>query len=162
MSLIKRYLYWLLLAAWLASLVAAWWCGADNVRRDWQLAKSQAAANLSARVAAAESRARDAEYQAAQKVAAAETRYQEQYRENIQSRDRTIAELRSGQRRMYVAIAAASAGSASPTGDASTPATETRAELSPEAGEFFIRIGSEADEVVNELNYCIDRLAALP
>lgn len=159
-TLLKRYAVYLLLAVWLATLVAAWRAGARDVQRDWDLATARDTTRVAQAVAGAEKRARDAEYTAATRVAALETRYQENQNREIADRDRAIAELRTGQRRLFVAIrAGAGAAGAAAAGTASAGAEEARAELSPATGEFFIRLGSEADAAVNDLNYCIDRLS---
>lgn len=160
-TLLKRYAAYLLLAVWLVTLVAAWRAGARDVQRDWDLSTARDTARVAQAVAGAEKRARDAEYAAAIRVAALETRYQENQNREIADRDRAIAELRAGQRRLFVAIRSAGTGTAGAAGapGASAGVEEARAELSPAAGEFFIRLGSEADAAVNDLNYCIDRLS---
>ncbi|WP_081574264.1 lysis system i-spanin subunit Rz [Chromobacterium haemolyticum] len=147
-----------LVLLWLGSVSWAWNASAASTNRTRDLADAKRAAAAASSVAGAEKRARDAEYTAGQKIAAIEAQYQENKDREIADRDRVIAELRAGQRRLFVNVRAPAAGSAAGAPGAGPAAQEARAELSPADGEFFIRFGSEADEVVNDLNYCIDRL----
>lgn len=147
-----------LVLLWLGSVAWAWNASAASTNRTRDLAEAKRAAAAASAVAGAEKRARDTEYTAGLKIAALETQYQENKDREIADRDRVIAELRAGQRRLFVNVRAGAAGSAAGPAGAGPAAQETRAELSPADGEFFIRFGSEADEVVNDLNYCVDRL----
>lgn len=147
-----------LVGLWLGSVAWAWNASAASTNRTRDLVEAKRAAAAASAVAGAEKRARDAEYTAGQKIAALEAQYQESKDREIADRDRVIAELRAGQRRLFVNVRANAAGSAADAPGAGPAAQETRAELSPADGEFFIRFGSEADEVVNDLNYCIDRV----
>lgn len=147
-----------LVALWLGSVAWAWKASAASTNRTRDLVEARRAAAAASAVASAEKRARDAEYTAGQKIAALEAQYQENKDREIADLDRVIAELRAGQRRLFVNVRASTSGSAAGAPGTRPVAQEARAELSPADGEFFIRFGSEADEVVNDLNYCVDRV----
>lgn len=159
--MINRFRLIALVAAVLM-LALAWGLGARSVQRKWDLAEAVRKSDEMRLAVAAERQAREKERRQAERLAEIETRYEQEKKDALADRDRTITELRSGQRRLYVNVQApAGAGGASPAGTGPGTA-EARAELSQQDGEFLVRLAAEADDVVRELNYCVDRAGLLP
>ena len=92
---------------------------------------------------------------------AAKTHYEQELTHEKTNFNRTMAELRAGTRRLSIstkAVPACSGGISLAAAAGRSADAETRSELSAEAAEFVIRLGSEADETVIESNHVKDLL----
>ncbi len=78
--------------------------------------------------------------------------------------DRLVADLRSGNRRLSVAVRSCSAAPRSGDAAGSSAAAanqEARAELDPAASERIVAITRDGDEAISDLNACIDAYEAV-
>lgn len=104
------------------------------------------------------------EQQHAEQLAAASKKYQEELHHAKIERDHLVADLRTGDLRLYIGLAT----TAQPAGGNYTtpPITctsgrdgETRCELSRTSAEFLVGLASECNEVVHQLNAAQDIIA---
>lgn len=149
-------LYIALAVVWAASLFAASEVTSRLVNQRRDLAAERSARQQADALAAADQRVLDAERAAAQRISELEASYQEEKDHAIEARDRVIADLRAGNRRLYVNVTTPAGAAAGRAGSGGAD-QETRAQLSTADGEFLIRFAAEADAVVLELNRCVDR-----
>lgn len=92
---------------------------------------------------------------------AAKTHYEQELTHEKANFNRTIADVRTGAKRLSISTKAVPACAGGISLAATTKPTvdgETRSELSQAAAEFVIRFGNEADETVIESNYVKDLL----
>lgn len=111
-----------------------------------------------ARIIELERAARAQEQRNADQLAAASKTYQESIEHEKATHDRTVADLRSGARRLRIELARRPAAAGDTAGTAGPGAGrcdgEARAELSAAAAEFLVGLAGEADAVVHQLTAC--------
>lgn len=146
----------------LAGASAGYYVAAD--RYGAQLADQQRdAAQYKLQIADESRRIKDAKQAAADeaqrfwqaKFAAHDAQLLKEKKDEIAARDRTVAALRTGARSMYVDATCPAAGGGNGMSTAATSAGlgdgTTRVRLSATYGEFFESIGTEADELADQL-----------
>jgi hypothetical protein len=141
----------------LGALSGAYMHGYSTAAARWKLIVQQnETANAEAK-AAAVSAARADEQGAAKRQAKIAANQIEGLQNEINSRDRTIADLRSGAislRKRFTCPAASAAGqSAAATSTGNGDATQAGG-LQQQDAEFLVRLASEADEVTLQLQAC--------
>lgn len=142
---------WLVIAVLVAAAVAT--AGIKGYNAGY--AKHEA--ETSAEVAEANQRARTAEREAVSRMAKlAADHHQEKTHAQIEI-DRLRADLRSGARRLSIAVAGVPA--CTDPGAAAGPGTEARAELDPAAAESLVAITSDGDAAIRQANRLIDAYA---
>ncbi|GHD59871.1 lysis system i-spanin subunit Rz [Jeongeupia chitinilytica] len=147
---------WLLYALLLAGTIGLIWLdGYRSSDAEWRLADQQRKARDASAVAARINTVRRDERAAAASQAVIATTYQERLQNEIADRDRAIADLRAGTRRLFVPVRAGSCEPVPTTVAAGRGGDgEARAELSVAAGEFLERLGSDADQLARQLAAC--------
>lgn len=151
--------YLLIVLAGIGFIYGIYYNGKLDERADWQAAEAIANANLQAQVKNLKAQNKALTALSASRVEAAKQVYQLELQHEKANFNRTLADVRSGAKRLSIATKAVPACNggisiAAPSGP--QPVTETRAELSQEAADFIIRFGSEADQAVIEGNYAKD------
>ncbi|MBM3114958.1 lysis system i-spanin subunit Rz [Jeongeupia naejangsanensis] len=155
-ALLKPIGKWLLYVLLLAGAISLIWLdGYRSSDAKWRLADQQRKARDTDAMAERINTARRDERAAAASQTAIATTYQERLQNEIADRDRAIADLRAGTRRLYVPVRAGSCEPVPTTAAAGRGGDgEARAELSIEAGEFLERLGSDADQLARQLDAC--------
>lgn len=132
--------------------------GEQAERSAWLARENTALTTANTRIKTLEEKARATEHQHGQDMAAASAQYQKDLTHEKATRDRVIADLRSGALRLRVPVTCAISTAGDSTAAAGASAAgrdgETRAELSGAAAEFLVGLASEADEVVHQLTAC--------
>lgn len=130
-------------------------------RAAWVSRDNTALRRANARIKAMEEHARAQEREHANDMAAAAASYQEDLKHEQATKDRVIADLRRGDRRLRVPVVAAvcapaagGSGAAAAGAGAAGRDGETRAELSFQAAEFLVGLTNEADAVAIQLTAC--------
>lgn len=138
--------------------------GAETERSKWLLDKALQTVSNQVEVANKNLDLRVLENRLAAQALETFTFYQGKFNEIQAKKQSTLAGVRDGTVRLSIPVTGPAttcegrdSGSAT---DRPQAATETRAELSPEASEFLINYGSEFDEAVNESNQVKDLLTA--
>jgi len=157
----KAILALLGVVALLFALIGAYFYGRHDGAKineaAWQKREAGINAQAGAEIAAADQRVLEAERVHASLLAKESAEYQQSLKENTDAKDRLIADLRAGNRKLSVPAACpapgentlSSAGPGTGGGDATA-----RAELSQEASGFLVELAAEADEVVLQLTAC--------
>jgi len=132
--------------------------GQKAERAEWLSRENTELTEANALIVALEEAAREKERQHALAMAAVSAQYQEDLRDEKATRDRVVADLRSGAQRLRIELARRETAGGSGTAEGSASAGrcdgETHAELSVAASEFLVGLASEADEVVRQLTAC--------
>lgn len=127
-------------------------------RGKWQKLENTELAAANARIIKLESDARQLEREHAAAMTQASATYQESMQHEKATRDRVIADLRSGALRLRVDLASRQGAAGDPAGATGAAAGrcdgEARAELSVSASEFLVGLAAEADAVVHQLAAC--------
>jgi hypothetical protein len=127
-------------------------------RSAWQGRESAELAAANARILKLTAAARQAEQDHAAALARVSATYQEQLQHEKKSRDRTIADLRSGALRLRIELARRETAGGSAIGEAGASAGgcdgASVGELSDAAAEFLVDLTAEADDVVHQLTAC--------
>lgn len=132
--------------------------GQTAERAVWLQRENTELATANARIVELEAGARQTEQLVAKAEAAASQTYQESLNHEKTAHERTVAELRTGNRRLRIELASrppAAGDQAGPT--AATAAGcdgATFGELSTAAAEFLVGLANEADTVVHQLTAC--------
>ena len=151
--------YLLFVLAGIGFIYGIYYNGKLDERADWQ-AKEQREdlINIAAfKQLAQENKALTA--LSASRVEAAKQVYQLELQHEKANFNRTLADVRSGAKRLSVAtkaVPACNGGVSTAATSGPQNATETRAELSQEAADNVVRFGSEIDKIVIEGNYAKD------
>jgi len=142
---------WLVLGLLLAATIAA--AGIKGYNAGYAANEAE----YGREVAAANDRARAAERDGRERLAALATRhYQEETHARIEN-DRLRADLRSGTRRLSIAIAQPPA--CADRAAAAESGAEARAELNPAAAEALVAITDDGDAAIRQANALIDAYA---
>ncbi|WP_306602530.1 lysis system i-spanin subunit Rz [Azonexus sp.] len=130
--------------------------GKKAERTTWQQRENAELTAANARILELTAEARQAEQGHAAALAKASATYQENLQHEKATRDRTIADLRSGALRLRIELASRETAGGGAAGEGESSAGrcdgETHGELSPAAAEFLVDLASEADDVVHQLN----------
>lgn len=149
--------YAAVVACVLAAYMVAYQQGARHTTEHYQRVMAQQDADNAKATALAISNARKEEQASAASQALIANRLLDDANNEITSRDNTIAGLRAGTvrvRERFTCGRAAAAGV--PQTSASTSSSDAGAQggLQREDAEFFVRLASEADQVVHQLSAC--------
>lgn len=132
--------------------------GEKAERTAWLNRENTALTKANTQIKALEDKYRAQEQKHAQDMAAASAKYQEDLMHEKDTKDRVIADLRSGALRLRVPVTcpdgAGGSGTAAPGPSTIGRDGETRAELSISASEFLVGLANEADQVVRQLTAC--------
>ena len=123
----------------------------------WQKREAEINAATATKIREREAQVRADERDKANAQAKISADLQRKLKETSNAKDRVIADLRSGARRLSIPAACpATGGSAMPSAAATASGRdgETRADLSEHAARFLVDLASRADEVVAQLTAC--------
>lgn len=138
--------------------------GTTAEKQRWQARENAALAEATRKIKELQESYRALEKRRAEDVAAAAAQYEKDKANEVAKRDRVIADLRGGNLRLRVPVAACSqgGGSAVPGAPAGAGGRDggASAELSGPASEFLVGLASEADAVVRQLAACQAVIAA--
>lgn len=145
------------LAVVMGCLYGAYHHGVSTTTEHYQGVIAKANQDHAEAVAKLQQQARDKERQHGEQLATIDQQHQEKLSHEINSRDRTIADLRAGNVRVRQRFTCPAAS------DQRVPSTSTSTSggdeaqaggLQREDAEFFVRFASEADEVTLQLQAC--------
>lgn len=132
--------------------------GVQAERNSWLSKENAALTEANARIQTLQAQARTQEHVYGEALAIADTLYQEGLQHEKTKFNRVVADLRTGDLRLYVPVARAGDGGGGGSGAAAAATGErdgeARAELSGAAAEFLVGLASEANEVVEQLTAC--------
>lgn len=132
--------------------------GEQAERATWLKRDNDALVQANAKIKQLEEDARATERRHAESIAQVSKKYQEELQHAKSRKDRVIADLRAGDQRLRIPVAATGCAGGSEAGTTSASAVrrdgEARAELSDAAAEFLVGLATEADEIVHQLNAC--------
>lgn len=132
--------------------------GKAKVEAAWQQRESKINAESANNIAAANDRVREVERATAMNIAAVDTTYQGKLREKSNALDIALNAVRSGAVRLSGHGAACPAPAGNPAGPIAAGAGigdgGARSQFSQQDSEFLLRIGSEADAIVAQLQAC--------
>lgn len=152
----KEYEYIVIGIIWIVSCAFSFHIGGIVEESHWQKREAANNATYAAKLKAADDRIAESEHQHALNLAAADADYQRRLRDNANTKDHTIADLRN--RVISLSIPAICPPSGNATTNAATSTSigngETRAKLSDAAAEFLIGEANRADAIVLQLNQC--------
>lgn len=138
--------------------------GKTTERSVWQGRESAELAAANTKIIQLTTAARQAEQAHAAALTRISATYQEQLQHEKTSRDRTVADLRSGALRLRIELARRQTAGGSATGDAGASSGgcdgAALGELSDAAAEFLVDLTAEADDVVHQLTACQATLVA--
>lgn len=144
----------------LAIFTSGWHLGAKNVQSKWDLNRAELVAESAKTLQESEERVLTVERQSVAKLAAVQTQYQKQLKGKQSEEAAAISAAYSGGMRIDAECPSnPNALSNTATGSTGVNAT-TRVKLSPEAGEFLVRLAAEADRVTEQLTACQATLEA--
>jgi hypothetical protein len=136
-------------------LYAVYTAGGNAVRVAYEKRDTEAANEYAKAITEANAKLRAAEERSAELLAAADADYQAKLKEHNDAANKTIADIRSGAKRLYVDLAGTKTGGGTVSEVAACPGIDhgpQRAELSAKDGEFFVSLASECDAVVEQLS----------
>lgn len=163
---VQLYLYLIAGAFVLAALAwgvrSIYQSGREAERKVWEQREAKITADANEKVRLAQQRLIAQERAHAAALTEVSADYQRKLQENVNAKDRVIAGLRDGSRKLFVSARCPNAGgvvSGAPAGAGGRDG-DARAELSGSAAEFLVAIASEADAVVRQLSACQAVIAA--
>ena len=129
--------------------------GKQAERADWLARENKELTAANQKITKLEEQYRKQEQRHAQAMADASTQYQEDLKNAQANKDRIIANLRTGDIRLRIPVAATGKAGGNIPAEALSSATgrddQAHAELSPEAAEFLVGLVDECDGVVHQL-----------
>lgn len=143
-------------------LLLAYRHGVATTADEYEAKLAQQAMQYEQAAADALRNARRQEQDAAAYVAMIDKTYHEAYQNEIVSRDRTIADLRAGNLRLRQRFTCAADDLSAATDATGSGDAAAQTGLQQQDAEFLVRLASEADEVVLQLQACQSILANTP